>query len=65
MKPPPSDHCFICNRQIDFFERNDWDLTWSFSDILPRGAKRPAAFFWAHDECIQKVAHPSFGTHQA
>jgi hypothetical protein len=41
------------------FNDDDFEAAISFAQ-LPRGAKRPSAIFWVHDDCARRVAHDDF-----
>jgi hypothetical protein len=55
---PDQDECFLCNEPIRFND-DDFEVAISFSR-LPRGAKRPSAVFWVHDDCARGAAHNDF-----
>ena len=54
--PAPADTCFICNQSVNF--ACSWDFAVSWSGLLPRGAKRPSALMWVHEDCARQAAHP-------
>lgn len=55
---PVEERCFVCNEEIDFFSKDEWELTLSFSGS-PRGASRPRRLFFAHEACLARVSHPA------